>query len=148
MKNKPLLENIGNCPNGAESKVLRDIVNRRNSEAILYLSENEEKALRLKNLISFFDPTIRILYFPDWGCLPYDKSPVKKNLIAQRIKALFQLSSLKRTSEKIDKTIIITTIAGAIQKIPPEQFFKKNNAIYGMQVENIFAECKLKNTEC
>ena len=126
MKNKPLLENIGNCPNGAESKVLRDIVNRRNSEAILYLSENEEKALRLKNLISFFDPTIRILYFPDWGCLPYDKSPVKKNLIAQRIKALFQLSSLKRTSEKINKTIIITTMAGAIQKIPPEQFFKKN----------------------
>ena len=125
MKNKPLLENIGNCPNGAESKVLRDIVNRRNSEAILYLSENEEKALRLKNLISFFDPTIRILYFPDWGCLPYDKSPVKKNLIAQRIKALFQLSSLKRTSEKINKTIIITTIAGAIQKIPQNNSLKK-----------------------
>jgi len=126
LKNKPLVHNIGNCPNGAESKVLRDIVNLKSSEIILYLSESAEKALRLKNLIAFFDPTIKILYFPDWGCLPYDRTPLKKNLIAQRIKVLFQLSRSQKMDEKISKTIIITTIRSAVQKIPPKEFFEKH----------------------
>jgi len=121
-----LIYSIGNCPNGAESKVLCDILNQDHGNLILYLAENEGKALKLRDLISFFDPNIKTLYFPDWRSLPYDSVALKKHLVAQRVKFLFDLFGLLKTDQRISKTIIITTVKSAIQKIPPKEFLKKN----------------------
>lgn len=101
------------APEGHDSRVLAAIA-RRSPSGVLHLAENDARLHALADLIHFFAPDIELIIFPAWDCLPYDRVGPQTDITSQRMAALAQILT-KPTRPRI----ILTTIAAALQRIPP-----------------------------
>ena len=74
----------------------------------------------LKEVLEKVDPEINVISFPEWDTVPYDRVSPKSDIEGERIDTLCVLSS-----EQVDKkTLILTTAAALLQKVPPRDYFK------------------------
>ncbi len=96
------------------SYALCEIINSSNKKVFLHITQNDSRALDVKNQLEFLYPNLNILSFPAWDCLPYDSSSPQLSIVSNRIETLTSLS------RKINqKTLIITTINSVLQKTIP-----------------------------
>ena len=66
---------------------------------------------------------MRIIPFPAWDTVPYDRVGPNADIIAKRITALSRLALGGRN----EPTIVLTTVNAVLQRVPPRTFIK--NAI-------------------
>ena len=57
----------------------------------------------------------RVLEFPSWDCLPYDRSSPHAGVVAQRMTALSRLARLKGQDRP---SVVLTTVNAALQRVP------------------------------
>ena len=57
------------------------------------LAATAQQALRLKEEMGFFAPSLRICLLPDWETLPYDHFSPHHDLVSERLATLYQLHS-------------------------------------------------------
>src|SRR5436190_20320591 len=107
---------ITHVPDGYDTLLLKELSEKE--EKIVYIARDEERALRLKEQISFFEPSHSTLFFPAWDCLPYDRVSPHPDVLAQRLNALTSLVA------EAGPYILITTIQAFLQKIPPREIFQ------------------------
>ncbi|MDA0902000.1 MAG: DEAD/DEAH box helicase, partial [Proteobacteria bacterium] len=90
------------------------IIAESDQKYFLHITSNDAQINALKNQLNFFAADIEILTFPAWDCLPYDRVSPKTSIICERI------TTLSKLAQKADKkTLIITSINAALQKIIP-----------------------------
>lgn len=94
---------------------LSEFINHSDQKYFLHITENDKRLEQIKSQIEFFSPKIKILTFPSWDSLPYDRSSPKNSIIANRIKTLIKISQKRE-----EKTVILTTINAILQKITPK----------------------------
>jgi len=79
--------------------------------------------------ITFFAPSLTVLSFPAWDCLPYDRVSPKPDIESRR---LATLAALAKGGDK--PAVIVTTINALLQRVPPRtaiagaSFAAKNGA--------------------
>ncbi|HKX65566.1 MAG TPA: transcription-repair coupling factor, partial [Rhizomicrobium sp.] len=79
--------------------------------------------------LQFFAPSLTVLSFPAWDCLPYDRVSPKPDIESRR---LATLAALARDADK--PAVIVTTINAVLQRVPPKDviagasFATKNGA--------------------
>ena len=73
--------NISGAPEGMDAQYLvQKVVSE--DRPIVHIARNDTRALVLRKTINFFDPSISVIEFPAWDCLPYDLvSPNKRILL-------------------------------------------------------------------
>ncbi|MEX2632283.1 MAG: transcription-repair coupling factor [Tistlia sp.] len=76
---------------------------------------------RLADALAFFDPTLEVLRFPAWDCLPYDRVGPHRDLVARR---LATLSALLRRPAAGPGFVVIATVNALIQRVPPRATLK------------------------
>ncbi|MFH4354971.1 MAG: transcription-repair coupling factor [Neisseriaceae bacterium] len=81
----------------------------------LVLTADAPEAKRLVSAWQFFKPQQKVLYFPDWELLPYERFSPHHELISERLLVLWQL-----LNQQVD--VIITPVATAMQRLPPVSF--------------------------
>ena len=88
---------------------------------LLHIARDDRRLADLANALSFFAPDVRVISFPAWDCVPYDRVSPHPAIVARRISALARLAAAKPSRP----TIVLTTVNGALQRVPPAAFIKR-----------------------
>ncbi|MEK9684743.1 MAG: transcription-repair coupling factor [Rhodospirillaceae bacterium] len=105
---------IGGVPDGLQTLVVSELALRPNIGPFIYVTSNDSLMAEAKETLSFFSPKIKILTFPAWDCLPYDRVSPRNDILGQRVDTLFQLENINPDSP----TIVLTTINSFVQRVP------------------------------
>ncbi|WP_370930850.1 transcription-repair coupling factor [Bartonella sp. DGB1] len=114
---------IDRVVSGGEAIIIADLLAKKisHSNKILFIAKDARKFLELETCLNFLVPDAKILHFPAWDCLPYDRSSPSLAVLAERLNCLFELSKIKRNNEKV---IILTSVNAILQKVIPEDILQ------------------------
>jgi transcription-repair coupling factor (superfamily II helicase) len=102
-------------PDGCDALLLAELLSSHTG-SILHVSSDDVRMNRMADSIGFFAPNIRVLKFPAWDCLPYDRVPPRGDVVAERLATLAALSDYKTPGPQ---TLLVTTIAAVLQRVTP-----------------------------
>jgi transcription-repair coupling factor (superfamily II helicase) len=111
----------GGVPAGHDAWLLaRAVAMRKGPVAAVAL--DSVRAAGLRAAASFFEPSLEVLEFPAWDCLPYDRLAPKPDIMAQRISVLAALAQ-----EPAKPRLIVTTINAILQRVPPRGWIEASS---------------------
>ncbi len=134
--NVPGEATVSGVPEAFDAKILIDILDACESGAVIFIARDEIHMVRMAKSLEFFTPKqaksskaakIVIHQFPAWDCLPYDRVSPLSDIVAQRLTVLASLANCPLNSPNINnpnKTILLTTINGAQQRVPAKESLK------------------------
>jgi transcription-repair coupling factor (superfamily II helicase) len=68
--------------------------------------------------LAFFAPDCRVLTFPAWDCLPYDRVSPHRDVVAERIDTLTRLMT---ETPPAGGLVVLTTVNAMLQRLPPAE---------------------------
>ncbi|MCK5711872.1 MAG: transcription-repair coupling factor, partial [Hyphomicrobiaceae bacterium] len=116
---------ISGVPEGLDALVLAHLVNDAASAStpgtLLHVARDDRRLDALEQALSFFSPDVRVVPFPAWDTVPYDRIGPNAEIVAKRITALAKLSLGSRKRP----TVVLTTVNAILQRVPPRAFLKR-----------------------
>ena len=109
---------LAGAPEGHDARLLVALIAREQRD-LLHIASDDGRMARLSDLISFYDPSLEIVTFPAWDCLPYDRVSPNTEIVGQRIAALAKLMTPARKPR-----LIIATVNAVAQRVPPHSMVK------------------------
>jgi transcription-repair coupling factor (superfamily II helicase) len=106
------------APEGFDALVLADAVRGRGG-VVLFAARDFARAGSFEDALRFFAPELKVLRFPAWDCLPYDRVSPTPGLAAQRMAALAQLA--RRKPDDRSPLLVLTTVGALVQRVPPRE---------------------------
>ena len=88
----------------------------------LHIARDDRRLEAIAEGLAFFAPKVRVIQFPAWDTVPYDRIGPNSEIVAKRVAALARLAA---TSRK-DPTILITTVNAVLQRVPPREFIRRS----------------------
>ncbi len=77
--------------------------------------------MRWRRALAFFAPKMRVIAFPAWDTVPYDRIGPHADIVAKRITALAKLALGGRRKSR---PIVLTTVNAILQRVPPRAFLR------------------------
>ncbi|HME28809.1 MAG TPA: transcription-repair coupling factor [Pseudolabrys sp.] len=120
---KPLT--LAQVADGAEGLVLADLARavaaNTNAPAVslAVICRDGQRMRTLSSAMSFFGPDVQVMELPAWDCLPYDRGSPNAAVVAQRMTALSRLTRVKGRDRP---SLLLTTVNGALQRVPARDF--------------------------
>ena len=123
-----LLENISfkryidGAPQGVDQLALAALATAERPTLIVV--RDEARLTQFMHGLPFLSQEMTLLALPAWDCLPYDRISPHSSVTSQRLASLSYLATSphKGTSQPL---VIVTTVNGWLQKVPPPSFFAK-----------------------
>jgi len=110
-------------PDGCDTLILAELLKSAQG-TVLHVSSDDVGMNRVAESISFFAPDIRVLRFPAWDCLPYDRVPPRGDVMAERLATLAALANLSADGPE---TLVVTTVSAILQRVAPSAAIAKAN---------------------
>jgi len=104
---------LAGAPEGYDALLIAEAV-KKSGGTHLHIARDEQRAAALVEALAFFEPTLEVLTFPAWDCLPYDRVSPKPEIAAERMTTLAALTGRKRGPR-----VVVTTVSAALQRVPP-----------------------------
>ena len=111
---------VGSVADGAEAPVACALIGE--ARLSLIVVSDDARLARLHSTLRFFAPSHRILGFPAWDCLPYDRVGPNRDLTSTRLKTLMLLRQIE-AKQDTKPTILIVTVNALLQRVVPKAFF-------------------------
>ena len=110
---------------GADARVLADFARNimREDRIHLHIALDDTRVDTLEKLLAFFAPDIKVVTFPAWDCLPYDRVSPHRDIVAQRVAALCALLDWQEEKKRYPR-IVLTNVNAAIQRTMPQNILK------------------------
>ena len=122
--NKVNLENdIWGAPDGVTSLALLQIALA--GKSFIYVARDDVRMTAMGDSLRRLSPDLRLLEFPAWDCLPFDRLSPQGGLVGRRIETLAQLASDAGTRPRI----LLTTINAILQRVPPKTYFTDSSLV-------------------
>ncbi len=83
---------------------------------IIYVASDGQRLPSIAEAIAFVDPTLPVLEFPAWDCLPYDRVSPASYAAARRIEGMAAMIALAKSPHR---SVILTTANALLQRLPP-----------------------------
>ncbi|NMD07631.1 MAG: transcription-repair coupling factor, partial [Phyllobacteriaceae bacterium] len=102
-------------PGGLDAAVLPDLVAHAGLRGHIHVCLDDQSLNTLVEQLGFFAPTLNLLRFPAWDCLPYDRVSPATDIVAQRLSALAQLARPQQAPLLLLTTVnamLMRTVAG------------------------------------
>ncbi|MBC6980877.1 transcription-repair coupling factor [Caulobacter sp. 17J80-11] len=112
---------LAGAPEGFDALVMADVVRTRGG-VTAFVARDYARANAFEDALRFFAPDLRVLRFPAWDCLPYDRVSPSPGLAAQRMAALVELSRRDPADKKA--LLVLTTAPALMQRVPPREAIK------------------------
>ncbi|MDR3525865.1 MAG: transcription-repair coupling factor, partial [Rhizomicrobium sp.] len=106
---------VTGAPEGFDAWLAAGAAQSRNG-LVVFVTQDGVKAANASEVIRFFAPSVQILQFPAWDCLPYDRMSPSPDIESQR---LATLASLARRSKDSGPAVVVTTVNAVLQRVPP-----------------------------
>ncbi len=101
------------APAGYDSWLAAEAARRRRG-LVLFVSADDLAAQAAAEAIAFFAPELRVLPFPAWDCLPYDRLSPKPDIESRRLATLAALAA--RTD---GPAVVVAPVHALLQRVPP-----------------------------
>ena len=111
---------------GSDILLLSDLLqNSENSfkNTCLYITSDDASMSFAADSIRFFCPKINVFHLPAWDCLPFDRVPPRREIMATRMASLQRMSE-KETNKNV--SLLITTVSAVLQRVPSKEIIKNN----------------------
>jgi transcription-repair coupling factor (superfamily II helicase) len=126
----------GGAPEGFDATlVLREVA--RGAGPVLHVARDDKRLAAMATALAFFDPSVPVLQFPGWDCLPYDRVSPNADISATRMATLATLAA-----GLSGPFIVLTTLNAATQYIPPRDLLR--DAAFVATVNGRIDEAALK----
>ena len=111
------------APPGRDAQFLAEVVLAKAlataPAALVHVAVDDSALARLAGALAFFAPSVEVLTFPGWDCLPYDRSSPSADVVSRRITTLATLAGKPGTKPRV----VITTVDALLQRVPPPEAF-------------------------
>lgn len=107
---------IYGLPEGADAIALGEMAQK---QFVLHVCTDDARLNILKETLNYFYPTLEVLMFPAWNCLPYDRISPSNEVLGMRVNTL---SNLVFNTNK-SKGIMLATVSSVTQKVPPREVY-------------------------
>jgi len=116
---------VAGVPEGLDALVLAQLLAEVQSDhapgTLLHVARDDRRLDALERALSFFAPDVRVISFPAWDTVPYDRIGPNAEIVAKRIAALAKLALGARKHP----TVVLTTVNAILQRVPPRAFLKR-----------------------
>ncbi len=109
----------GGVPEGFDALLLGELA-RHAHAPILHVARDGNRLATLQEAIAFFAPDVRVLCFPAWDSVPYDRVAPNAEIIADRIETLAALAA--RAPDDKAPLVVLTSVNAVVQRVPPRSF--------------------------
>lgn len=111
---------IHGAPEGQDARILADKARAIMAEdkVHIHVAQDDARMATLHDLLKFFAPDIKVLEFPAWDCLPYDRVSPNPDVVARRVATLSELIRWDEEKERYPR-IVLTTVNAIMQKLMP-----------------------------
>jgi len=92
-------------------------------DTYLYITSDDASMSVAADSIRFFCPDINVFQVPAWDCLPFDRVPPRREIMATRMGSLQRISE-KRTNK--NRSLLVTTVSAVLQRVPPKELTMNN----------------------
>ncbi len=91
------------------------------AKIVLHIARDDRRLDALEQALAFFAPKVKVIPFPAWDTVPYDRVGPNSEIVAKRIAALARLTLGSRK----EPTIVLTTVNAILQRVPPRVYLKQ-----------------------
>ncbi|KPQ19959.1 MAG: hypothetical protein HLUCCA24_02445, partial [Rhodobacteraceae bacterium HLUCCA24] len=103
---------IGGAPEGFDAElVLREVA--RADGPVIHVARDDRRMAAVRAALGFFDPSMPVLGFPAWDCLPYDRVSPNPDISAARMATL---AALVHGAPR--RFVLLTTLNAVTQFLP------------------------------
>jgi transcription-repair coupling factor (superfamily II helicase) len=85
---------------------------------LVHVALDSDRVETLTDCLNFFAPDVKVIYFPAWDCLPYDRVSPNTEIAAQRVAALCDLMAWQAEKKRYPR-ILLTTVNAITQRVMP-----------------------------
>jgi transcription-repair coupling factor (superfamily II helicase) len=114
----------GGVPEGLDALLLGELA-RHAGAPIMHVARDGQRMATLEDAITFFAPDVRVLSFPAWDSVPYDRVGPNAEIVADRIEALSALAA--REESDATPLVLLTSVNAAVQRVPPRAFIEASS---------------------
>ncbi|MGL4489368.1 MAG: transcription-repair coupling factor, partial [Rhizobiaceae bacterium] len=108
---------LDGVPDGFEPFVLSRISEELAPKGpLIYVVRDGQRMADVEQILQFIDPSIAVLTFPGWDCLPYDRVSPSSDTAARRLSALTRLIAFQQAPHR---AVILTSANALLQRLPP-----------------------------
>jgi transcription-repair coupling factor (superfamily II helicase) len=118
IENGPAPIRVGGAPEGFDAALLLREAGRGDSP-VVHIARDDKRAEAMARALAFFDPTMPVLRFPGWDCLPYDRVSPNPEVSAARMATLATLAA-----GLSGRFILLTTLNAATQFVPARDLLR------------------------
>jgi len=115
---------LSGVPEGLDALVLAGLAEEQGETGapglLVHIARDDRRLDALETALRFFAPKVRVIPFPAWDTVPYDRVSPHSDIVARRIAALARLALGPRKGA----AIVLTTVNAALQRVPPRAFVK------------------------
>ena len=90
------------------------------SRDIIYITTDGVELANMASLLEYINPKLKVLRFPAWDTVPYDRVSPNPSIVASRIECL---SELALNSNAKFPRVIVTSVGAVLQKLPLKKIF-------------------------
>ena len=122
---------LSGVPEGLDALVLahavagaatKDTAGTTLAGTVLHIARDDRRLDALERALAFFAPDVKIVPFPAWDTVPYDRVGPNAEIVAKRITALAKLA----LSSRKEPTVVLTTVNAILQRVPPHSFIRQS----------------------
>ncbi|MDO9382925.1 MAG: transcription-repair coupling factor [Hyphomicrobiaceae bacterium] len=117
---------LSGVPEGLDALVLSQLVREPLADGspglVLHLARDDRRLDALETALKFFAPDAKVIAFPAWDTVPYDRVGPNADIVARRITALARLTIGTRK----EPVIVLSTVNAVLQRIPPRAFIRQS----------------------
>ena len=111
---------LSGAPEGFDaSLVLREL---ETAPRVCHVARDDKRMAAMAEALAFFAPHVRVLRFPGWDCLPYERVSPNVDISAERMATLARLAC-----NAPSPFILLTTLSAATQRIPPRELVRTSS---------------------
>jgi transcription-repair coupling factor (superfamily II helicase) len=111
---------MGGVPEGFDAtRLLREL--ERGDGPVLHVARDDKRLAAMATALEVFDPSVPVLRFPGWDCLPFDRVSPNADISATRMATLAALAAGLE-----GRFIVLTTLSAATQYVPPRDLLKSS----------------------
>jgi transcription-repair coupling factor (superfamily II helicase) len=111
---------LAGVPEGLDALALADIASS-SPMPIIHVARDDKRLAQIGDALDIFAPTLSVFRFPAWDCLPYDRVSPNGDVASARIHALGHLAAREENNGPL---IVLTTVNGILQRVPPSRTFR------------------------
>ncbi|MDX2202575.1 MAG: transcription-repair coupling factor, partial [Hyphomicrobiaceae bacterium] len=116
---------LAGVPEGMDALVIaqlaRTVATGTSPGALLHVVRDDRRLDQLEAALQFFAPDIKVIGFPAWDTVPYDRVGPNTEIVAKRITSLAKLVLGSRK----EPTLVLATVNAVLQRVPPREFLRQ-----------------------